>query len=120
MTAMVLLDADQSLDDEIYVTEEDVDYLKGTRSRLTVGSRLSRSDMLQLALMASENRAASALAHSFPGGRLAFVKAMNFKARSLGLKNTRFVDPTGLGIEMPPAPSWLNLLQSIHFRYPNQ
>jgi serine-type D-Ala-D-Ala endopeptidase (penicillin-binding protein 7) len=96
MTAMVMLDAKQSLDDEIYVSDEDVDYLKGTRSRLSVGSKLSRSDMLQLALMASENRAASALAHNFPGGRIAFVKAMNYKAQELGLKNTHFADPTGL------------------------
>jgi serine-type D-Ala-D-Ala endopeptidase (penicillin-binding protein 7) len=96
MTAMVMLDAKQSLDDEIYVSDEDVDYLKGTGSRLSVGSKLSRSDMLQLALMASENRAASALAHNYPGGRIAFVKAMNYKAHELGLKNTHFTDPTGL------------------------
>ena len=118
MTAMVLLDADQSLDDEIYVTEEDVDYLKGTRSRLTVGSRLSRSDMLQLALMASENRAASALAHNFPGGRLAFVKAMNFKARSLGLKNTRFVDPTGLDSENVSTAEDLAKMVRAAYQYP--
>jgi D-alanyl-D-alanine endopeptidase (penicillin-binding protein 7) len=99
MTAMVMLDAKQSLDDEIYVSGEDVDYLKGTGSRLSVGSKLSRNDMLQLALMASENRAASALAHSYPGGRIAFVKAMNFKAQELGLKNTHFADPTGLDSE---------------------
>jgi D-alanyl-D-alanine endopeptidase (penicillin-binding protein 7) len=99
MTAMVMLDAKLSLDDEIYVSDEDVDYLKGTGSRLSVGSKLSRSDMLQLALMASENRAASALAHSYPGGRVAFVQAMNFKAQELGLKNTHFADPTGLDSE---------------------
>jgi D-alanyl-D-alanine endopeptidase (penicillin-binding protein 7) len=96
MTAMVMLDAKLSLDDEIYVSDEDVDYLKGTGSRLSVGSKLSRSDMLQLALMASENRAASALAHNYPGGKYAFVKAMNYKAQELGLKNTHFADPTGL------------------------
>ncbi len=96
MTAMVMLDAKLSLDDEIYVSDEDVDYLKGTGSRLSVGSKLSRSDMLQLALMASENRAASALAHNYPGGRVGFVKAMNYKAQELGLKNTHFADPTGL------------------------
>jgi len=96
MTAMVMLDAKQSLDDEIYVSDEDVDYLKGTRSRLSVGSKLSRSDMLQLALMASENRAASALANNYPGGKYVFVKAMNLKAKELGLINTHFVDPTGL------------------------
>jgi serine-type D-Ala-D-Ala endopeptidase (penicillin-binding protein 7) len=99
MTAMVMLDAKQSLDDEIYVSDQDVDYLKGTSSRLSVGSKLSRSDMLQLALMASENRAASALAHNYPGGKIAFVKAMNYKAHELGLVNTRFTDPTGLDSE---------------------
>jgi serine-type D-Ala-D-Ala endopeptidase (penicillin-binding protein 7) len=99
MTAMVMLDAKLSLDDEIYVSDEDVDYLKGTGSRLSVGSKLSRSDMLQLALMASENRAASALAHNYPGGKYAFVKAMNVKAQELGLKNTHFADPTGLDSE---------------------
>ena len=99
MTAMVMLDAKQSLDDEIYVSDEDVDYLKGTRSRLSVGAKLTRGDMLQLALMASENRAASALAHHYPGGRVAFIKDMNLKAQELGLKNTHFADPTGLDSE---------------------
>ena len=118
MTAMVMLDANQSLDDEIYVSEEDVDYLKGTRSRLTVGSGLSRSDMLQLALMSSENRAASALAHNFPGGKLAFVKAMNFKAHELGLKNTHFVDPTGLDSENVSTAEDLANMVKAAFQYP--
>jgi serine-type D-Ala-D-Ala endopeptidase (penicillin-binding protein 7) len=118
MTAMVTLDAKQSLDDEIYVSDEDVDYLKGTRSRLTVGSRLSRSDMLQLALMASENRAASALAHHFPGGRIAFVKAMNLKARELGLKNTHFADPTGLDSENVSTAEDLVLMVQAAYQYP--
>jgi len=99
MTAMVMLDAKLPLDEVIAITSEDVDYLKGTSSRLAVGSRLSRGEFLQLALMASENRAASALAHSYPGGKYAFVKAMNAKALELGLLNTRFVDPTGLDSE---------------------
>ena len=99
MTAMVMLDAKQSLDDELYISDEDVDYLKGTRSRLSVGASLSRGDMLQLALMASENRAASVLANNYPGGKYAFVKAMNRKARELGLSNTHFVDATGLDSE---------------------
>ena len=96
MTAMVMLDAKQPLDEVIAISNEDVDYLKGTSSRLAVGSRLSRGEFLQLALMASENRAASALAHNYPGGKYEFVKAMNAKALQLGLFNTRFVDPTGL------------------------
>ena len=74
------------------IRKEDVDYLKGTSSRLSIGAGLTRNDMLQLALMASENRAASALAHSYPGGRYKFVKAMNAKAVELGLINTHFVD----------------------------
>ena len=74
MTAMVMLDANQPFDEMIYVSDEDVDYIKGTSSRLSVGSGLSRGDMLQLALMASENRAASAIGHNYPGGKYAFVK----------------------------------------------
>jgi serine-type D-Ala-D-Ala endopeptidase (penicillin-binding protein 7) len=118
MTAMVMLDAKQSLDDEIYVSEEDVDYLKGTRSRLSIGSKLSRSDMLQLALMASENRAASALASNYPGGRLAFVKAMNFKAKELDLKNTHFADPTGLDSENVSTAEDLARMVQAAYQYP--
>ncbi len=99
MTAMVMLDAKQSLEDMIAISEDDVDYLKGTGSRLSVGAGLTRGDMLQVALMASENRAASALASNYPGGKYAFVKAMNAKAHEIGLKNTHFVDPTGLDSE---------------------
>ena len=99
MTAMVMLDAKQPQDETIYISEEDLDYVKGTRSRLAVGSGLTRGDMLQLALMASENRAASSLASNYPGGQIAFVRAMNAKAHMLGLANTRFVDPTGLESE---------------------
>ncbi len=118
MTAMVMLDAKQSLDDEIYVSDEDVDYLKGTRSRLSVGSKLSRSDMLQLALMASENRAASALAHNYPGGKYAFVKAMNFKAKELGLINTHFVDSTGLDSENVSTAEDLAKMVQAAYQYP--
>jgi serine-type D-Ala-D-Ala endopeptidase (penicillin-binding protein 7) len=96
MTAMVVLDAQQPQDEIIFISTEDVDTVKGTHSRLPIGTRLSRSDMLQLALMSSENRAAFALASNYPGGRGGFVKAMNVKALSLGLMNTRFVEPTGL------------------------
>jgi len=99
MTAMVMLDAKQSLDEIIYVSDQDVDYIKGTHSRLSVGSGLTRGDMLQLALMASENRAASSLATNYPGGQTAFVRTMNAKAQALGMANTHFVDPTGLESE---------------------
>jgi serine-type D-Ala-D-Ala endopeptidase (penicillin-binding protein 7) len=115
MTAMVILDAKQPLDEVIYVSEEDIDYLKGTGSRLSVGAGLTRNDMLQLALMASENRAASALAHSYPGGRYKFVKAMNVKAIELGLVNTNFVDPTGL--DSANVSTAEDLVKMIHAAY---
>ena len=96
MTAMVVLDAKPSLTEELSVDNEDVDTMKGTRSRLKVGTRLTREEMLRLALMSSENRAASALSRHYPGGRTAFVAAMNAKAQQLGLSDTHFMDPTGL------------------------
>lgn len=96
MTAMVVLDARQSLSEVLTVTAGDIDRLKGTGSRLTVGTRLTREEMLHLALMSSENRAASALARHYPGGMHAFVEAMNVKARMIGLWDTRFADSTGL------------------------
>lgn len=96
MTAMVTLDAKLSLDDMVAITKEDVDRIKGTMSRLGVGAMLTRRDLLRLALMASENRAAAALSRASPGGREAFVGAMNRKATVLGMWNTEFVDGTGL------------------------
>jgi D-alanyl-D-alanine endopeptidase (penicillin-binding protein 7) len=96
MTAIVVLESGAPLDDPITVTMQDVDRLKGTSSRLRVGTTLPRKEMLRLALMASENRAASALARAHPGGTLAFVDAMNRRAKQLGMRDTRFVDPTGL------------------------
>ena len=99
MTAMVVLDAAQPLDEPISIGVGDLDYLKGTHSRLRLGSELTRGDMLRLALMASENRAASSLARHYPGGTEACVAAMNRKAQSLGMSNTRFADPTGLSSE---------------------
>lgn len=96
MTAMVMLDAQLPLDDLLFISDEDVDYLKGTSSRLRVGTTLTRGELLQLALMASENRAASALGRNYPGGKAAFVQAMNNKAQLLGMKSSRFVDSTGL------------------------
>jgi len=96
MTAMVVLEAGQSLDEQLSITQDDVDTEKGSGSRLRVGSTLSRGDMLHLALMASENRAANALGRHYPGGLKVFVDAMNRKALSLGMTNTRYVEPTGL------------------------
>ena len=96
MTAMVVLDAQQPLDETIAVDMGDFDYLKGSHSRLRMGSALPRREMLRLALMSSENRAASSLARHYPGGTSAFVAAMNFKAASLGMSHTHYADPTGL------------------------
>jgi D-alanyl-D-alanine endopeptidase (penicillin-binding protein 7) len=96
MTAIVVLESGSSLDDVLTITEEDVDYLKGTGSRLGVGTRLTREEMLLLSLMSSENRVSSALARNYPGGRSAFIEAMNVKAHLLGMTETRFFDSTGL------------------------
>ncbi|KQQ36280.1 peptidase S11 [Duganella sp. Leaf126] len=96
MTAMVVLDAGQSMTQQLTVTSADVDRLKYSSSRLQVGTTLPRASMLHLALMSSENRAASALGRNYPGGTRAFVAAMNAKARALGMRNTRYVEPTGL------------------------
>ncbi|MBN3806014.1 D-alanyl-D-alanine endopeptidase [Paraburkholderia sp. Ac-20336] len=96
MTAMVVLDSKEPMTDQIEVTDEDRDYVKNTGSRLSVGSVLSREDMLHIALMASENRAAAALSRYYPGGRLAFLAAMNAKAKQLGMTDTHFESPTGL------------------------
>lgn len=96
MTALVVIDAKQPLDEILQITQDDVDVVKFSRSRLAVGVKLSRADMLHLALMSSENRAANALGRHYPGGMPAFVAAMNNKARELGMINSRFVEPTGL------------------------
>ena len=96
MTAMVVLDARLPLFQEVEVNEEDVDWLKSSRSRLPLGTTLTRHELLYLALVSSDNRAASALARSYPGGKPAFVAAMNRKAHSLGMVDSRFEDPTGL------------------------
>src|ERR1700686_5756921 len=93
MTAMVVIDAGQPLEEIVTVGIADVDLLKGSHSRLRLGSELPRREMLRLALMASENRAASSLARHYPGGAEACVEAMNRKAQSLGMTRTRFVDP---------------------------
>jgi D-alanyl-D-alanine endopeptidase (penicillin-binding protein 7) len=96
MTAMVVLDAAQPLDEVIEVDMNDFDFLKGSRSRLRMGAAMPRKEMLRLALMSSENRAASSLARHYPGGVSAFVAAMNIKAAMLGMDRTHYADPTGL------------------------
>lgn len=96
MTAIVILDSTLPLHERITITKDDRDRLRGTRSRLHYGAVLTREELLQLALMSSENRAAAALARTYPGGQKAFVAAMNQKARELGMKNTQFADSSGL------------------------
>jgi D-alanyl-D-alanine endopeptidase (penicillin-binding protein 7) len=96
MTAMVVLDASQALRETLTVDDADIDKLKHTGSRIPVGAALAREEMLRLALMASENRAASALSRAFPGGQPAFIQTMNNKARALHMADTHFADPTGL------------------------
>jgi D-alanyl-D-alanine endopeptidase (penicillin-binding protein 7) len=96
MTAIVILDANLNLDQRVVISDEDYDMVKGTRSRLRPGTVLTRDELMLLALMSSENRAAASLGRTYPGGTDAFVAAMNAKARALGMHDTRFVDPTGL------------------------
>ncbi len=96
MTAMVTLDEGQSLSEILEISSDDLNPERYSRSRLAPGSRLTRAEMMQLALMASENRAAYALARNFPGGLQSFLEAMNSRAKSLGMRDTRFLDPTGL------------------------
>ncbi len=96
MTGLVIVDADLPMNEMITITQDDVDTYKGSRSRLAVGTTLSRGEMMHLALMSSENRAAHALGRTFPGGMQQFVRIMNSKAQELGMKATRYVEPTGL------------------------
>ncbi|MDD5250467.1 MAG: D-alanyl-D-alanine endopeptidase [Rhodocyclaceae bacterium] len=118
MTAMVALDAKPSLSEVLTVSEEDVDSLKGTHSRLRVGTRLTREEMLNLALMSSENRAASALSRNYPGGREAFVAAMNRKCQALGLADTQFADPTGLTASNVSSARDLAKMVAAAYEYP--
>lgn len=96
MTGMIVMEAGQDLDEVLRVTDEDVDRLKYSSSRLPVGARMTRRELLHITLMSSENRAASALGRNYPGGIEAFVGAMNAKARALGMDDTRYVDTSGL------------------------
>ena len=96
MTGVVLSEAKLSMDESITITQDDVDTEKGSSSRLKVGTTLTRGELLHLSLMASENRAAHALGRTYPGGLNAFVDLMNAKATSLGMRDTRYIEPTGL------------------------
>ena len=96
MTGVILSEARLPMNEQITITQDDVDTEKGSRSRLSVGTTLTRSEMLHLALMSSENRAANALGRTYPGGLPEFVRLMNAKAKLLGMNSTRYVEPTGL------------------------
>lgn len=118
MTAMVVLDARLPLDEMVTISQEDVDTLRHTSSRLTVGTTLSRGDVMLLALMSSENRAAAALARTYPGGTAAAVAAMNRKARELGMSHATFMDGTGLHSENSASPTDLVRMVKAARAYP--
>jgi serine-type D-Ala-D-Ala endopeptidase (penicillin-binding protein 7) len=118
MTAMVTLDAQLPLNELLTISQADVDTLKNTTSRLTVGTTLTRGELLLLALMASENRAAAALARTFPAGQAVFIRKMNEKAQSLGMRNSRFYDSTGLTPNNVSTPRELALMVKAAHRYP--
>jgi serine-type D-Ala-D-Ala endopeptidase (penicillin-binding protein 7) len=119
MTALVVLEAGQGLDDPITITGEDRNLGKGAVSRLSIGATLTRGDLMHVALMSSENRAAHALGRNYPGGLSAAVAAMNAKARALGMTRTRFVDPAGLSSRNVASPSDLAKLVVYAARNPD-
>ncbi len=137
MTAIVAVDAKLPLDQQLPIIISDTKEMKYVFSRVRIGSEISRRNMLMLALMSSENRAAASLAHHYPGGHKAFIAAMNAKAKALGMRNTHYVEPTGLSEHNVSTASDLVLLlkasqkypllsqlsatkqQSMHFRKPN-
>ncbi|MDR1889069.1 MAG: D-alanyl-D-alanine endopeptidase [Zoogloeaceae bacterium] len=118
MTAMVVIDAHLNMEEVISISDADVDYLKGTRSRLPVGVSMTRDTALLLALMSSENRAANALARHYPGGLSAFVAAMNRKAKALGLTQTYFEEPTGLSFNNVSTARDLSRMVMAAHQYP--
>jgi len=118
MTALVVLDAKQNLNQTITIDKNDLDKVKHTHSRIRMGTKVTRRDALHLALMSSENRMASALARHYPGGRSAFVRAMNNKARQLGMRNTHFYDSTGLSTRNVSTAQDLGKLAAAAYRQP--
>lgn len=118
MTAVVVLESGAPLDETLVISEADLDDIKHTRSRLRVGTALTRDELLRLALMSSENRAAAALARAGPGGTREFAAAMNRKAVDLGMLHTRFVDGTGLSSENVSTAQDLSRLVVTAYRYP--
>ncbi|HSV70240.1 MAG TPA: D-alanyl-D-alanine endopeptidase [Methylibium sp.] len=118
MTSVIVVEADQPLDEVLTITQDDVDTEKGSGSRLAVGTRLTRGEMLHLALMSSENRAAHALGRHYPGGLNAFVAAMNAKASLLGMSDTRYVEPTGLSSANQSSARDLAALAGAAYQHP--
>jgi serine-type D-Ala-D-Ala endopeptidase (penicillin-binding protein 7) len=116
MTGMIVSDARLPMNDQITITQDDVDTEKGSRSRLSVGTTLTRGEMLHLALMSSENRAANALGRTYPGGMPEFVRLMNAKAKLLGMRATRYVEPTGLSSNNQSSAQDLALLVSAAYK----
>lgn len=118
MTALVVVEAHQNMDEVLEVTADDIDRERNSSSRLRVGSQMTRANMLHIALMSSENRAASALGRHYPGGLPAFVAAMNAKARALGMKDTYFVDSTGLSSRNVASARDLSKLVMAAYQHP--
>ncbi len=118
MTALVISEAKLPLDETLTISQDDVDTEKGSHSRLTIGTQLSRGEMLHLALMSSENRAAHALGRHYPGGLDAFVSAMNAKAKLLGMGDTHYVEPTGLSSRNQSTAHDLALLVAEAYHHP--
>jgi serine-type D-Ala-D-Ala endopeptidase (penicillin-binding protein 7) len=118
MTGLVVTDANLPLDDLVTISADDIDTVKGSRSRLAVGTTLTRRELMHLALMSSENRAAHALGRSYPGGLDQFVRLMNAKARELGMHDTRYVEPTGLSSLNQSSARDLATLVSVAYQRP--
>lgn len=118
MTGLIVADAHLDMNEMITITQDDVDTYKGSRSRLAVGTRLTRGELMHLALMSSENRAAHALGRTYPGGMDAFVRLMNLKALELGMTDTRYVEPTGLSSDNRSSARDLATLVSVAYERP--
>jgi D-alanyl-D-alanine endopeptidase (penicillin-binding protein 7) len=118
MTGLVIAEANLPMDERIRITQADVDTEKGSSSRLAVGTELSRGDLMHLSLMSSENRAAHALGRTFPGGMDLFISRMNQRARSLGMTDTRYVEPTGLSSQNQSSANDLAVLAAKAYNEP--
>jgi D-alanyl-D-alanine endopeptidase (penicillin-binding protein 7) len=118
MTAMVIIDSGVDLQEKITVTRDDRDLVQLTGSRLEYGATLTRKQMILLAIMSSENRAAAALGRTFPGGMTQFVAQMNVKATELGMRDSHFADPAGLNVENMSTASDLAKMVAAAYSYP--